>query len=45
MRRYITSARGRELSGCVRTHAYIIIMPGLNAGGLQSKFLITPLSE
>ena len=42
MRRYITSARGHELSGRVRAHAY---MPGLNARGLQSKLLITPLSE
>ena len=24
-------------------HKLIIIMPGLNAGGLQSKLLITPL--
>ena len=24
---------------------YLIIMPGLNARGLQSKFIITPLSE
>ena len=43
MRRYIyiTSARGYELSGRVRAHA----MPGRNAHGLQSKLLITPLSE
>ena len=26
-------------------HTHIIIMPGLNARGLQSKLLITPLSE
>ena len=46
MRRYITSARGHYLSGRVRAHAYnIIIMPGLNACGLQSKLLITSLSE
>ena len=45
MRRYITSACGHELSGRVRAHAYIIIMPGLNACGLQSNLLITPLSE
>ena len=37
------SARGHELSG--RVCALIIIMPGLNARGLQSKLLITPLSE
>ena len=43
MRRYITSVRGHELSGHVRTH--VIIMPGLNARGLQSKLLITPFSE
>ena len=43
MRRYITSARGHEFSGRVRT--LIIIMPGLNVRGLQSKLLITPLSE
>ena len=30
MRRYITSARGHELSGCVHAHTLIIIMPGLN---------------
>ena len=41
MRRYITSVREHELSGRVRAHA----MPGLNARGLQSKLLITPLSE
>ena len=40
-RRYITGARGHELSGRVRAHA----MPGLNARVLQSKLLITPLSE
>ena len=45
MRRYITSARGHELSGCVFVHTLIIIMPGLNACGLQSKLLITPVSE
>ena len=44
MRRYITSARGHELSGRVRAHAYNYL-PGLNACGLQSKLLITPLSE
>ena len=27
------------------TSAYLIIMPGLNVCGLQSKLLITPLSE
>ena len=43
MRRYITSARGHELSGRVRAHAFI--MPGLNVRRLQSKLLITPLSE
>ena len=42
MRRYITSARGHELSGRVRA-MLIIIMPGLNARGLQNKLLITPL--
>ena len=33
MRRYITSARGHELSGRVRAHAYklIIILPVWNA--------------
>ena len=46
MRRYITSARGHELSGRVRAQfKLIIIMPGLNACGLQNKLLITPLSE
>ena len=50
MCRYITSACGHELSGRVRAHAYnynikLYIMPGLNASGLQSKLLITPLSE
>ena len=29
----------------VFVHTLIIIMPGLNARGLQSKLLITPLSE
>ena len=29
----------------VFAHTLIIIMPGLNASGLQSKLLITPLSE
>ena len=44
MRSYIRSAREHELSG--RVHAQlIIIMAGLNARGLQSKLLITPLSE
>ena len=41
MCRYKTSARGHELSGRVRAHT----MPGRNARGLQSKLLITPLSE
>ena len=41
MRRYITSASGCELSGRVR----VLIMPGLDARGLQSKLLITPISE
>ena len=45
MRRYITSAPGYELSGHVRAHTLKIIMHGLNAPGLQSKLLITPLSE
>ena len=45
MRRYITSARGHELSGRVRVHTLIINMPGLNDCVLQSKLLITPLSE
>ena len=50
MGRYVTNARGHELSGRVRAHVYaynyyIIIMPGLNALGLQSKLLITSLSE
>ena len=45
MRRYITSARGHELSGLFRAHMLIIITAGLNACGLQSKLLITPLSE
>ena len=37
--RYITSARGHELSGLVHVFAQtlIIIMPGLNALGLQSN--------
>ena len=50
------SARGRELSGRVRADAYNfavlcsgrcpdIVMAGLNASGLQSKLLITPLSS
>ena len=34
MRRYITSARGHELSGRVRAQL-IIIMPGLNAVGCK----------
>ena len=29
----------------VFAHTLIIIMPGLNASELQSKLLITPLSE
>ena len=41
VRSYITSARGVA----VFAHTLIIIMPGLNARGLQSKLLITPLSE
>ena len=45
MHRYITSVRGHELSGHVRAHAYIIIMPVLNLLGVQTKLLITPLSE
>ena len=47
MRRYITSARGHELSGCVRAHAYNYYnyMPGRIMLGLLSKLLITPLSE
>ena len=45
MRMYITSTHGHEICGCVRAHAYIIIMAGLNVRGLQSKLLITPLSE
>ena len=45
MHRYITSAHGHELRGNVRAYAYIIIMPGLNVRELQSKLLITPLSE
>ena len=44
MRRFITSSRGHELVG-VFAHMLIIIMPELNASGLQSKLLITPLSE
>ena len=57
MCRYIASAsaRGRELSGRVRADANNfaalrikardIVMAGLNACGLQSKLLITPLSS
>ena len=41
MRGYITSAHGHELGGRVRAHAYNYY----NARGLQSKLLITPLSE
>ena len=44
MRRYITSARGHELSGRVRAHAYNYYV-WAEACGLQSKLLITPLSE
>ena len=44
MRRYITIARGHELSGRVRA-TLIIIVPVLNVRGLQNKLLITPLSE
>ena len=44
MRRYITSAHEHELSGRVRAQV-IIIMTGLKASGLQSKLLITPLSQ
>ena len=36
MRRHITSALGHELSG-VFAHKLIIVMPGLNVRGLQSK--------
>ena len=39
------SACGHELSGHVCAHAYNYYMPGLNALWLQSKLLITPLSE
>ena len=46
MRKYITSAHGHELSGHVRAHAYnYYSMPGRITHGLQSKLLITPLSE
>ena len=44
MRRYITSARGHELSGRVRAHAYNYY-GWAECAGLQSKLLITPLSE
>ena len=43
MRRYINGARGREVG--VFAHTLKIVMPGLNASGLQSKLLITPLSK
>ena len=43
MRRYITSARGHELSGRVRAHDYNIIMAGLNAHGLFSAFHFSKL--
>ena len=43
MRRYITSARGHELKVGMFAHTLIIIMPGLNACGLQSNILITHL--
>ena len=42
MHRYITSARRHELSGRVHAHAYNYYA-GLNACGLQSKLLMTPL--
>ena len=47
MRRYITSARGYELGGRVCAHAYKYYnyTPGRITRGLQSKLLITPLSE
>ena len=44
MRRYITSARGHELSERVRAHAYNYYA-WAECGGLQSKLLITSLSE
>ena len=44
MRRYITSARRQELSGRVRAHAYNYYA-WAECAGLQSKLLITPLSE
>ena len=46
MRRYITCARGHELSGRVRAHAYnYFAWAECEWVGLQSKLLITPLSE
>ena len=44
MRRYITSARGHQLSGRVRAHAYNYYAL-VDARGLQSKLLITTLIE
>ena len=44
MRRYITSACGHELSGYVHAHAYNYY-GWAEWCGLQSKLLITPLSE
>ena len=44
MRRYITSARGHELSGRFRAHTYNYYA-WLNARGLQSMVLIIPLCE
>ena len=44
MRSYITSARGHELSGRVRAQAYNYCA-WAEWCGLQSKLLITPLSE
>ena len=44
IRRYIASARGHELSGRVRAHAYNYYA-WAECHWLQSKLLITPLSE
>ena len=44
MRRHITSARGHELSGRVRTRAYNYYA-WAECCGLQIKLLVTPLSE
>ena len=44
MCRYINSAHGHELSGCVvftHTLKRVIIMPGLNTLWLKSKLLLT----